>query len=214
MFTGIVRAIGRVMTVQTRGGDVRLVVDAAALINSVTGAREDNDTRKASYTLGDSIAVNGVCLTVVAIEGSHLAFDVSVESLSLTTLKHLTAGSRVNLEPAATPRTALGGHIVSGHVDTMATVVERTPDARSQRFTLQMPPAFARYIAPKGSVTLDGVSLTVNGVAGNRFDINIVPHTMERTIIDGYAPGTEVNLEVDVLARYVERLLEARADGQ
>lgn len=197
MFTGIVRAVGRVTDIEARGGDVRLSVDVGDLAGE-------------SFALGDSVAINGVCLTVVAIDAAVLAFDVSVESLTLTTLGKAGAGASVNLEPAATPSTALGGHIVSGHVDTMASVVARRADARSVRFEFEVPSAFARYIAPKGSVTLDGVSLTVNGVDGTRFDVNIVPHTLERTIINNYQPGTEVNLEVDVLARYVERLIEAR----
>ncbi|MBT6272944.1 MAG: riboflavin synthase [Chromatiales bacterium] len=197
MFTGIVQAVGRVVGLDHVGGDVRLRIDAAGL--AVEG-----------FGLGDSVSVNGVCLTVAAIDGAQLAFDVSAESLSLSTLGTLTVEGRVNLEPAATPSTALGGHIVSGHVDAVARVASRRADGRSVRFDVEVPQPFTRYLAPKGSITLDGVSLTVNGVAGTQFDINIVPHTLENTIIDSYQPGTHVNLEIDVVARYVERLLESR----
>jgi riboflavin synthase len=197
MFTGIVRAVGQISSVQRIGGDVRLVLDPQSLGTT-------------QFELGDSVSVNGVCLTVISTGDGALGFDVSSESLDLTTLGTIEAGSRVNLEPAATPSTALGGHIVSGHVDTMATVVSRQDDARSVRMHFEVPQDFARYIATKGSVCLDGVSLTVNGVDGATFDVNVVPHTLEVTVIDAYQPGTKVNLEVDVVSRYVERLLEAR----
>lgn len=196
MFTGIIRAIGEIADTQTIGGDRRITVDTAAL--------RDHD-----FTHGDSVSVNGVCLTVVGIDGSRLAFDVSLESLSLTSLAAAATGTRVNLEPAATPSTALGGHIVSGHVDTTATVTARRPDARSVRFEFEVPAPYARYLAPKGSVCVDGTSLTVNGVTGATFDVNIVPHTLEHTIMGTYQVGTVVNIEVDVIARYVERLLSA-----
>ena len=197
MFTGIVRAVGHVLAVEARGGDRRLRLHLGALAGH-------------ALAIGDSLAVNGVCLTVIERTGDEVAFDVSVESLSLTSLGAMRAGSRVNLEPAATPATALGGHIVSGHVDSLATLLERSPDARSVRFVFEVPERYGRYIAAKGSVCVDGVSLTVNAVEGCRFGVNIVPHTLAATIMDDYQPGTRVNLEVDVLARYVERLLDAR----
>lgn len=194
MFTGIVRAVGHVANVEPRGGDVRLHVELGAL----------SDAR---FELGDSVCVNGACLTVIEQSGSTLGFDVSLESLSATTIGSFEAGTRVNLEPATTPSTALGGHIVSGHVDTVATLVSRHDDARSIRMLFEVPDGFERYIASKGSVCIDGVSLTVNGVDDNRFDVNIVPHTASVTIMGTYEAGASVNLEVDVIARYVERLL-------
>jgi riboflavin synthase len=196
MFTGIIQTLGRVVAQQPQGGDLRLEIDATGL-GLETAA------------LGDSIAVNGVCLTAVEISGEVFAADVSNETLSLTSLGQLAVGSTVNLEKALTPSTPLGGHLVSGHVDGMGKVVRRYPDARSERFEFEVPTALARYIAAKGSVCIDGVSLTVNHVDGNVFDVNIVPHTQERTIIAGYQAGTEVNIEVDVIARYLERLLSA-----
>jgi len=194
MFTGIVQAIGSVQRLEPRGGDVRIGIDAGnlGLVHVVPG---------------DSIAVSGVCLTAIEIAGRGFAADVSRETLSLTTLGDLTAGSRVNLEKALTLSTPLGGHLVSGHVDGVGKVLQRTQDGRSVRFRIQAPSELARYIAPKGSICVDGTSLTVNAVQGAAFELNIVPHTLEQTIIDAYAPGTRVNLEVDLLARYLERLL-------
>lgn len=194
MFTGIVETVGDIVALERRGGDVRLQVRAPALDWS-------------DVALGDSIATNGVCLTAVVLTGDGFAADVSVETLSLTTVGTWKPGSRVNLEKALTPQSRLGGHIVSGHVDGMGEVVDRQPDARSERFTLRAPKALAKYIAHKGSITIDGTSLTVNKVNGDLFELNIVPHTLERTIIGGYRSGTPVNLEVDVIARYLERLL-------
>lgn len=194
MFTGIVETIGEIVSLEKRSGDVRLQVRAASM------SWGDVD-------LGDSIATNGVCLTAVALPGDGFVADVSVETLSLTTVGQWQAGSKVNLEKALTPQSRLGGHIVSGHVDGIGEVVKREPDARSERFTLRAPKALAKYIAHKGSITVDGTSLTVNQVSGDQFELNIVPHTLERTIIGDYRPGTKVNLEVDVIARYLERLL-------
>jgi len=202
MFTGIIQAIGTVESLQSHGGDVRLRIR--------TGKLDLDDVR-----LGDSIAVNGVCLTVVALRGDGFEADVSRETLSLTSLGDLEPGSPVNLEKALTLATRLGGHLVSGHVDGLGSVVDRREDARSVRFTIEAPAGLARYIAHKGSITVDGTSLTVNGVEGARFHLNIVPHTLRETIMGGYRVGTRVNLEVDLLARYLERLLlgEKAADS-
>lgn len=194
MFTGIVQAIGTVAAMEPRGGDVRLRI--------VTGKLD-----LADVALGDSVAVNGVCLTAVELPGDGFAADVSRETLSLTTLGDLVAGSPVNLEKALTLATRLGGHLVSGHVDGLGRVVERHDDARSVRFAIEAPAELARYIAHKGSIAVDGTSLTVNAVRGARFELNIVPHTLQETIMAAYRPGRAVNLEVDLVARYLERLL-------
>lgn len=194
MFTGIIQAVGEIRFLEPRAGDVRLTVG--------TGKLDMRDVRE-----GDSIAVNGVCLTAVTLAGPQFAADVSRETLSLTTLGALHKVSRVNLEKALTLSTPLGGHLVSGHVDGVGEVLERQQDARSWRFRIQAPAELARYIAPKGSICVDGTSLTINGVQGCVFDINIVPHTIAETIIGDYVVGTRVNLEVDLIARYLERLI-------
>jgi riboflavin synthase len=157
--------------------------------------------------LGDSIATNGVCLTVIEKTATGYCADVSVESLDLTTIRTWQTDTTVNLERALTPESRLGGHIVSGHVDGIGEVVSRHPDARSERFLMRVPSTMAKYIAHKGSITIDGTSLTVNSVNGCEFDVNIVPHTIDNTVMGRYQPGTKVNLEVDVIARYLERLL-------
>lgn len=200
MFTGIIRDRGTIRSVERVGGDVRLRVTSEKLPWS-------------SFELGESIAVNGVCLTAVALYDDGFAMDVSVETLNVTALKNLSEGSEVNLEPALAMGERLGGHLVSGHVDCVGTVTSRSNDARSVRFTIEVPAEYARYIAKKGSVCVDGVSLTINSVSGNSFDINIIPHTAAETIIDSYEPGTTVNIEVDLLARYLERLLGKDDDG-
>ncbi len=194
MFTGIVQAIGRVQALEPRGGDVRLRLAAGRL-------------ELEGVALGDSIAVNGVCLTAVELHADGFAADVSRETLEVTTLGRLAPGSPVNLEKALTLSTPLGGHLVSGHVDGLGRVLERREDARSVRFRVQAPAELARYIAPKGSICVDGTSLTVNRVEGREFELNVVPHTLQETIMDTYAPGRELNLEVDLIARYLERLL-------
>lgn len=194
MFTGIIQAVGEVRTLEPRGGDLRLRIG--------TGGLDLSDV-----ALGDSIAVNGVCLTAVELPGDGFAADVSNETLSLTSLGGLKPGSPVNLEKALTLQTRLGGHLVSGHVDGLGEVIERHDDARSVRFRIRAPRDLARYIAHKGSITVDGTSLTVNGVSGDVFDLNIVPHTLRETIMSDYRPGRQVNLEVDLVARYLERLL-------
>jgi len=157
--------------------------------------------------LGDSIATNGVCLTVVALTGRGFSADVSRETLSLTTLQRLRPGTRVNLEKALTLQTRLGGHLVSGHVDGVGEVVSRRNDGRSIRFRIKAPVDLAKYIAHKGSICVDGISLTVNAVDGAEFELNIVPHTLQETTLGDFMPGRRVNLEVDVIARYLERLL-------
>jgi len=194
MFTGIVEALGKVVSVEARQGDVRLEIDAGRL--DLSAVRP-----------GDSIAVNGVCLTAVALTAHSFSADVSVETIANTTTGAWRPGRPVNLERALTPETRLGGHIVSGHVDGVGQLLSRRPDARSERFRLRVPAPLARYIARKGSVTVDGTSLTVNEVAGAEFDVNIVPHTQEHTVFHSYAPGDQVNIEVDVIARYLERLM-------
>lgn len=194
MFTGIIQATGRIARTEPRGGDLRLTIH--------TGKLDLSDVQ-----LGDSIAVNGVCLTAVELPGDGFVADVSRESLSLTTIGGFSSGTRVNLEKALTLATRLGGHLVSGHVDGIGTVVERHDDARSVRFTVEAPAELARYIAHKGSITVDGTSLTVNAVDGACFELNIVPHTLAETIMADYRAGTPVNLEVDLVARYLERLL-------
>ena len=194
MFTGIIQAIGSLQTYENRGGDLRLTIHSG-------------DLDLSDVALGDSIATNGICLTVIELTGNGFKADVSRETLGLTTLHGIQAGSRVNLEKALTLNTRLGGHLVSGHVDGVGRVLERRDDARSIRFTVEAPGELARYIAHKGSICVDGVSLTVNGVEGARFELNLVPHTLQETIMDAYRAGTEVNLEVDLIARYLERLM-------
>jgi riboflavin synthase len=206
MFTGIIQAIGQIRRLEPRGGDVRLGVATGKL--PLEGV-----------VLGDSIAVNGVCLTAVVVSGGEFSADVSRETLSLTTLGGLKAGSPVNLEKALTLVTPLGGHLVSGHVDGVGEVLDRQEDGRSWRLRIRAPAELARYIAQKGSICVDGTSLTVNAVDGRDFELNIVPHTLVQTIIGSYRTGTPVNLEVDLIARYLERLLlgegaaEPRASG-
>lgn len=194
MFTGIIQAIGEFHTLEPRGGDVRLTLGTGKL-------------DPAGMVPGASIAVNGVCLTAVLFEGSGFAADVSRETLSLTTLGDLRTGNGVNLEQPLTLATPLGGHLVSGHVDGIGTVLDRREDARSVRFEIEAPSELARYIAHKGSIAVDGISLTVNGVSGRVFEINIIPHTLQETIMNEYGLGTRVNLEVDLLVRYLERLV-------
>ena len=194
MFTGIIQAIGEVAALQPRGGDLRLRVR--------TGKLElDN------VAIGDSIATSGVCLTVVELPGDGFLADVSAETLACTGIGNLQVGDRVNLEKALTPSTPLGGHLVSGHVDGLAEVVSRKDEGRSVRFRMRAPDKLARYIAAKGSVCVDGISLTVNNVEGAEFELNIVPHTLVETTMDEFRPGRTFNLEVDIISRYLERLL-------
>ena len=198
MFTGIIQAVGEIARMEPSGGDMRLYIR--------TGKLPLDDV-----ALGDSIATNGVCLTVVELPGDGYWADVSVETLNFSTLGDLKTGSKVNLEKALTPESRLGGHIVSGHVDGVGEVVSLVEDARSIRFVLRAPDELAKYIAHKGSICVDGTSLTVNAVNGAEFDLNIIPQTMAETVFGDYRPGTRVNLEVDVIARYLERLLQGDA---
>lgn len=203
MFTGIVQEIGEITRMEARAGaagssDVRIEVRVAA----ITPER---------LAPGASIAVDGVCLTVAELGSTGFHADVSGETLRVTTLGAKSAGAPVNLEAALRAGDALGGHWVSGHVDGIAEVLSTARDARSLRVELAAPAALARYIARKGSVTLDGVSLTVNEVAGDRFFINLIPHTLEITTLGALTPGSRVNLEIDLLARYVERLAQENA---
>jgi riboflavin synthase len=197
MFTGIVQGVGKVRSVEPRGGDVRMWIGTGAV------SLED-------VTIGGSVAVNGCCLTAIELEPAAFAADLSRETLSLTTAGRWSPGTPVNLEKALTAGQALGGHYVTGHVDGVGQVVSRHDDARSVRVEFEVPPELARYVARKGSICVDGVSLTVNGVAGNRFDVNLVPHTLGVTILGDYRPASRVNLEVDIIARYLERLVGER----
>jgi len=192
MFTGIVTDIGTVREIRA-GGDTTFVI-ATKL-----------DTR--DLALGASVACAGVCLTVVERGEDWFSVQVSTETLARSTLKDWRVGTRINLERALKAGDELGGHLVSGHVDVVAEIVERRPEGDSQRFAFRLPDPFAAAIAPKGSVTLDGVSLTVNEVQGNRFGVNLIPHTLANTTFGAAKPGDRVNLEIDTLARYVARLL-------
>lgn len=201
MFTGIIQSVGTIQAMQQRGGDMRITFNVGKLDMSDVG-------------LGDSIAANGVCLTAIEFDGNSYTADVSNETLSLTSLGQLSIGSEVNLEKALTLSTRLGGHLVSGHVDGLGEVIDLYEDARSWRFRMKAPDEIAHYIADKGSICVDGVSLTVNKIHGAIFELNIVPHTIAETIIKHYVAGTKVNLEVDVIARYLERLLTGGAGVQ
>lgn len=199
MFTGIIEAVGDIARVEAVAGDVRLTVN--------TNTLDMGDVKQ-----GDSIAVNGICLTAIIFNEHSFVADVSNETISLTTLKNLKAGSPVNLEKALLPTTRLGGHMVSGHVDGLAKVINIRNDGRSIRYSFQAPAELMKYIAVKGSICIDGTSLTVNTVTNEEFEVNIVPHTQEQTIIHNYRSGTEVNLEVDLVARYLESLLLKSSD--
>ena len=201
MFTGIIQDLGRVSAREARGVDARLTIATQRLDLS-------------GVAIGDSICVQGVCLTVTSLAGSAFTADVSHETLSLTTLGELQTGSPVNLEPSLRAGDPLGGHLVSGHVDGVAEVSAASKDGDSLRLTITPPRALARYIARKGSVTVDGVSLTVNEVSGAAFGVNLIPHTQAVTTLGALRVGARVNLEIDTVARYVERLAqEAIADS-
>jgi riboflavin synthase len=199
MFTGIVQAIGELRAVTPRGGDVELLIAAGTL--GLEGV-----------AIGDSISVSGCCLTVTRLSADSFAADASLETLQVTTLGGWRPGQRVNLEKALRAGDPLGGHYVTGHVDGIATVAATNSDARSLRMDFEVPGRLARYIARKGSVCIDGVSLTVNDVAQHRFGVNLIPHTLAATTLGGCRPGTQVNVEVDIIARYLERLTRAAGD--
>jgi len=201
VFTGIVQDIGRVQVIEPGGGDVQLVIEL-------------NQMDPAGIRVGDSICVQGCCLTATKVVGRAFAADVSRETLNVTTLGDLRPGTPVNLEPSLNAGDALGGHLVSGHVDGVATVTSVSGDARSRRLTIAVRSDLARYIARKGSVAVDGVSLTINEVEDNVFGVNIIPHTQEVTTLGRLVAGSRVNLEIDQVARYVERLLSAFSDIQ
>src|SRR5574344_2105112 len=194
MFTGIIEAVGSIRSLTPKGGDVRVRV--------ATGKLDLTDVK-----LGDSIAVNGICLTAVELPGDGFCADVSRETLARTGFVNLREGSAVNLEKALLPTTRLGGHLVSGHVDGVGEVLSRSDSARAVVFKIRAPKELARYIAMKGSITVDGTSLTVNAVDGAEFELTIVPHTLQETIMGEYRSGSLVNLEIDLIARYLERLL-------
>ena len=200
MFTGIVQDVGKISALENRGGDVRLVIAFSQL-------------RSSDFRIGDSICVQGCCLTATELPQGAFAADVSRETLSLTTLGDLAVGSPVNLEPSLKAGDALGGHLVSGHIDGVAEVVSISGDARSTRLKIAVPAELARYIARKGSVAVDGVSLTVNEVDGATFGVNIIPHTQTVTTLGKLAVGARVNLEIDQVARYVERLVAPRLEA-
>jgi riboflavin synthase len=194
MFTGIVAATGAVISKSQRGGDLELGIEAAGLDLARTA-------------VGDSMSVQGVCLTVTGLEGSVFYADVSRETLSRTTLGTLELGARVNLEPSLRAGDPLGGHLVSGHVDGLGKLKGVVRDARSRRLEFELPDSLMHYVAPKGSICIDGVSLTVNEVSGCRFEVNIIPHTDQVTTLGGLEAGAAVNVEIDLIARYLERLM-------
>ena len=197
MFTGLIAGVGRLAARETRGGDARLLIEVGTLPFD-------------AVQLGESIAVNGCCLTVVEFDAGSFAVDASNETLALTTLGRLAIGAPLNLERAMLPTDRLGGHLVSGHVDGLATATQRWDDARAVRWRFEAPMALLRYIAHKGSVCVDGVSLTVNEVDDAGFEVALIPHTVEHTAFHALRQGDAVNIEVDLLARYVERLLAAK----
>ncbi len=195
MFTGIVLAVGRITSITDRGGDLELGLDAAGLDASRLG-------------LGDSVCVQGVCLTVTRKLDATFFADVSRETMAKTSLGTLKVGSAVNLEPSLRAGDALGGHMVSGHVDGVGRLVHTEEDARSTRLQFELPLPLMKFVAPKGSICIDGVSLTVNNVEERRFDVNIIPHTQQVTTLGTLKVGDAVNIEIDVIARYVERLMQ------
>jgi riboflavin synthase len=194
MFTGIIIATGQVSSIVEKGGDLELGIDAAALDFKRVG-------------IGDSISVQGACLTVTRMQDTRFYADVSRETMAKTTLGQLSAGSRVNLETSLRAGDALGGHWVSGHVDTVGTLRQLVQDARSWRLEFELPSSLMRFVAPKGSICVNGVSLTVNKVEGKKFDVNIIPHTHEVTTLGELAVGDGVNIEIDIVARYLDRLM-------
>ncbi|MGR5284854.1 riboflavin synthase [Vibrio maritimus] len=201
MFTGIIEAVGTLKAITPKGEDISVTVDAGKL-------------DMADVKLGDSIATNGVCLTVVAFTDSSYQADLSLETLKKTGFANYSVGDKVNLEKAMLPTTRFGGHIVSGHVDGVGEIVDRQQVGRAVEYWVQMPSEITKYVAQKGSITVDGISLTVNDLRKDAFKLTIVPHTSEETTIDQFQVGRKVNLEVDVMARYMERLLQAQTHSE
>jgi riboflavin synthase len=199
MFTGIVKGVGRLLEQRDIGGDRRLVIETAGALPGLA--------------VGGSFAVNGACLTAVACRDGRVSADASLATLSLTNLGQLLPGSPVHLEPALRAGDPLDGHLVAGHVDGLGGVVAVVPEARSLRLTIELPAGLERYVAVKGSIAVDGVSLTVNAVRGRTFDVNIVPYTRAQTMMGGYKAGMAVNIEVDIVARYLERVVQATEPG-
>lgn len=200
MFTGIIKAKGTVSRIEDRGGDQRLTI-------------ESTDIPWREFDIGESIAINGVCLTAISLSDNGFVTDVSGETLSITALSDIAVGDPVNIEPSLGLGERLGGHLVSGHVDCLGTVEALDGDARSIRLRIAIPDTYQRFVAVKGSICVDGVSLTVNAVKDGVFDVNIIPHTADATIIDSYKKGTRVNIEVDLVARYLERLIRKDDSG-
>ncbi|MCS3454770.1 riboflavin synthase [Aeromonas rivuli] len=201
MFTGIIETMGTLVELRRQGEDVVLTVEAPGL--------DFSDVK-----LGDSIATNGVCLTVVTLGDKRYSADVSLETLSRSGFAQARVGDRVNLEKALTPSSRLGGHLVSGHVDGVGEVKSKSSSGRAIEYWVKAPAELSRYIAEKGSIAVDGISLTVNAVKGDDFRLTIVPHTAQETTIANWKPGHRVNLEVDQIARYLERLLQGGAQGR
>lgn len=200
MFTGLIEKVGKVAGIERRGASAALLVEAPF--------------PPAEVNLGDSIAVNGVCLTVVEKKGGMFAFDVSPETVERTAFRRLRSGSSVNLERALRLSDRLGGHIVTGHVDCVAVVTERRHESGNIVFNFRIPREFARYMAGKGSVTIDGISLTVNTVTDDGFTVNVIPHTAAQTTLQAKRVGDEVNIETDIIGKYLERLLSLKGEGE
>jgi len=194
MFTGIIEAIGKIELIEDIGSDKRFVINSEALNLS-------------DVQCGDSISVNGVCLTVVDLQEKGFSVDVSIETLSCTTFNELATGDQINLEKALQLSSRLSGHMVSGHVDGKGTIMKKLADARSERFEIKIPAELGKYICKKGSICIDGVSLTINDTGESTFSVNIIPHTLQETIFSEYTEGKQVNLEVDIVARYMESLM-------
>jgi len=215
MFTGIIVATGRLTALTDKGGDLELGIDAGIDAGGTdAGGTGAGGFDLAAVRLGDSISVQGACLTVTRKQGTEFFADVSRETMAKTTLGQLAIGSHVNLEPSLKAGDALGGHLVSGHVDAVGQLLEVHADARSWRLVFEVPEPLARFVAPKGSICLNGVSLTVNDVRGRVFDVNIIPHTHRATTLGRLQPGDGVNVEIDVIARYIDRILSVSAGSQ
>ena len=197
MFTGLIQTVGSIQLIESQGRDKRVMIETGQL-------------PMAGVELGASIAVNGVCLTALDLQDNQFSADVSAETVEHTTFASMQIGTKVNLELSLTPSSRLGGHFVSGHVDGVGEVIKRYADGRSERFIFKAPTPIMKYIAQKGSICINGVSLTVNEVDRDSFGVSIVPHTLQETVIGDFSAGTKVNLEVDVIARYLERLLESK----